>query len=61
MNIFCKLYGHTWVHHTETKKVQWNNDKSLSELFPKSEGEPQFFRRCVRCGEMRPWKQETGT
>jgi hypothetical protein len=55
MNFFCRIYGHTWVHEADTPKVAWNNDKSLSELFPKSEGEPTFFRRCVRCQERRPW------
>lgn len=57
MNIFCRLYGHTWIHETQAPKVSWNNDKSLVELFPKSEGEVEFFRKCVRCGEQRPWKE----
>lgn len=56
MKIFCRLYGHTWIHKTQGPKVQWNNDKSLNELFPKSDGEPIFLRHCVRCGEERPWK-----
>jgi len=63
MNFFCRIFGHTWIHATEGPKVQWNNDKGLVELFPKvvegSEGEEaevRFLRRCVRCGEERPWK-----
>ncbi len=60
MKFFCRLYGHTWIHETQTPKVSWNNDKGLVELFPKSEegAQPQFFRRCVRCGEQRPWDQK---
>ncbi|MFT7670746.1 MAG: hypothetical protein ACI8X5_003457 [Planctomycetota bacterium] len=57
MNIFCKLLGHTWIHEAEEQTVQWGNDKNLMELFPKAEAEPQFFRRCVRCKEQRPWKE----
>ncbi len=56
MNFFCRIYGHTWIHETQTPKVAWNNDKSLKELFPSFEGETEFFRRCVRCGEQRPWE-----
>jgi len=59
MKFFCLLYGHTWVHEVDTPKVQWNNNKDLNELFPKSEGEPEFFRRCLRCGDRRPWSEKS--
>jgi hypothetical protein len=58
MNFFCRIFGHTWIHETQGPKVSWNNDKGLVELFARSEGEPEFFRRCVRCREQRPWDEK---
>jgi hypothetical protein len=64
MKFFCRIYGHTWIHETQAPEISWNNDKGLVELFPRviaAEGEdeaPQFFRRCVRCGEQRPWEEK---
>lgn len=67
MNVFCLLYGHTWVHEAEEARVRWNNNKDLNQLLRnKTEGgdegelqEPRFFRRCVRCGERRPWSEQS--
>ena len=58
MKIFCRLYGHTWIHETDQPKVTWHNDKSGTELQMSTEGTPTFYRRCVRCGERRPWASE---
>lgn len=56
MNIFCRLYGHTWVHEVQSPKIAWNTDKDQVELHATPEGEPVFSERCIRCGEQRPWK-----
>ncbi len=56
MNIFCRIFGHTWIHDVEDPKIAWNNDKGQTELFATAESEPQFFELCVRCQERRPWK-----
>jgi hypothetical protein len=58
MKIFCRLYGHTWLHESEHPKITWHNDKSGTELKIATEGEPTFYRRCVRCGERQPWSPE---
>ncbi|HJP02456.1 MAG TPA: hypothetical protein QF764_11870 [Planctomycetota bacterium] len=57
MNFFCRLFGHTWVHTTEPSKIRWQtNEKNLSELRASApDGEPEFYRSCVRCGEHRAW------
>ncbi|MCB9915438.1 MAG: hypothetical protein H6828_09855 [Planctomycetes bacterium] len=60
MSIFCRLYGHTWIHDVESPKIRWNTDKDQVELHATVEGEPRFFERCVRCGERRPWRAKGG-
>jgi hypothetical protein len=56
MNIFCTLYGHTWIHEAQDPKISWNTDKKQVNLTATVEGEPRFNRLCVRCGERRPWE-----
>ena len=50
MNLFCKLFGHTWVHQSENVKISWNNTKKQNELVMKTEGKPKFWLECHRCG-----------
>jgi len=59
MNFFCLLYGHTWVHEAQDAKVRWNSNKDQNELQPTAEGEPKFFRKCVRCGQREPWPEKS--
>ncbi|MFT5050237.1 MAG: hypothetical protein ACI8QZ_001636 [Chlamydiales bacterium] len=49
MNIFCRLFGHTWVHQSEDPKISWNTGKSLSELHLTVDGEYKFWLECQRC------------
>ena len=61
MKFFCRLYGHTWIHEAEDLKTSWNTDKKQVNLDITAEGEPRFFRRCVRCGERHPWESPRAT
>ena len=51
MNIFCRLFGHTWTHRTENQKVSWNAGKDQAQLHITSDAEPRFWLECQRCGE----------
>ena len=52
MNVFCRLFGHTWVHKTDNPKISWNtNEKTLAELELTASAEPRFWLECQRCGE----------
>lgn len=55
MNLFCRLLGHTWIHRVDEPKIRWTTAKSLNELEPTVEGEPVFYRSCVRCGTRTEW------
>jgi len=55
MNVFCRIFGHTWVHKVEDPKIRWTNAKNLSELNLTASGEPRFYLECVRCKEERDW------
>jgi hypothetical protein len=50
MNIFCRLFSHTWVHRTSTEKISWNTTKGMAELEATTEVEPRFWLECQRCG-----------
>lgn len=59
MNVFCCLFGHTWVHKVDEPKIRWTtNAKNLSVLEPTVEGEPRFYLECARCKERREWDSE---
>ena len=56
MNIFCRIFGHTWVHKVEDPKIRWTtNAKTLNELEPTVDGEPKFYMECARCGLKKDW------
>jgi hypothetical protein len=57
LNIFCRIFGHTWIHAVDEPKIAWNAGKDQVELHASFEGQTQFFEECVRCRERRPWKQ----
>ncbi len=50
MALFCKLVGHTYVFHTETPRIAWNNGKDQKQLHLTAEGEPRTWLECRRCG-----------
>lgn len=58
MNIFCRIFGHTWVHKVEEPKIRWTNAKNLSELEQTVDGEPRFYLECARCKEQRAWDNQ---
>lgn len=55
MNIFCRIFGHTFVHKVDDPKIRWSNTKTLSELVQTTEGEPEFYTECARCGDRGEW------
>jgi len=57
MNIFCRIFGHTVVHKVDDPKIRWATSKSLSELVQTTDGEPEFYTECARCGERGEWSK----
>lgn len=54
MNVFCRLFGHTWIPETRTPFVRWNTTKDGQVLNPTVGSEPiQHLEVCRRCGEER--------
>ena len=51
MNFFCRLFGHTWTHQSQSPKTSWNVDKDGQQLFPTPVGEVLFWEECARCHE----------
>ena len=50
MNFFCKLFGHTWVYHSENPKIAWHTSKKMNDLeMNTSATETRFWRECARC------------
>ena len=58
MNVFCRIFGHTWVHKVDEPKIRWTNAKNLSELEHSVTGEPRFYLECARCKEERDWHSD---
>lgn len=53
MNFFCRVLGHTWVHHTSNPKIRWTTAENLSEMDMTVDGEVTFWEECARCKERR--------
>lgn len=51
MNFFCTIFGHTWVHKSDSPKTSWNVDKDGLQLFAHPDGEVVFYEECARCRE----------
>lgn len=51
MNLFCRLFGHTFVYHTTEPKIRWTTSKQMNELEQTVTGEPEAYLECARCGE----------
>jgi len=55
MNVFCLLFGHTWVPETRAPFVRWNTTKEGHVLNPTLGSESvTHLDVCRRCGEERP-------
>ena len=53
MNIFCAIFGHTWVPRTEDSNPQWNTTKKMNVLMPATDRTTRYFDACQRCNEER--------
>ncbi|MFT7679100.1 MAG: hypothetical protein ACI8QC_003099 [Planctomycetota bacterium] len=51
MNIFCRIFGHTWTHRTEDPPISWNTTKGMAVLEATAHGEPRFWLECQRCAD----------
>ena len=52
MNIFCRLFGHTWVYKSLDAKIRWSAAKNMAEMDQTSDIDgPQAFLECARCAE----------
>ncbi len=55
MNLFCRLFGHTWIPETRAPSVRWNTTKDGHILNPTIGEEPVLHVEvCRRCGAERP-------
>jgi hypothetical protein len=55
MNLFCRLFGHTWLPETRAPEPQWNTTKAgqvLVATFP--ETAVRHVEVCRRCRTERP-------
>ncbi len=54
MNIFCRLFGHTWWPEIDVPDIRWNTNKDGHVLTATSgEDSVRHFESCKRCGEHR--------
>ncbi len=54
MNVFCRLFGHTWIPETRAPFVRWNTTKDGQVLNPTVGSEPiQHLEVCRRCSAER--------
>lgn len=52
MNVFCRLFGHTWIPVTEAPPTRWNTTKDGHILTASaSEDEVRHLLECRRCGD----------
>jgi hypothetical protein len=54
MNIWCLLYGHTWIPEVDAPDPHWHTTKKGAVLEAEAaEGEVEHYDRCRRCDERR--------
>ena len=54
MNIFCRLFGHTWWPETSVPDLRWNTTDEGLTLIPTTGSQPvRHFEVCKRCGTER--------
>jgi len=54
MNVFCRLFGHTWLPETRTPEVRWNTTKDGHILTSTAFGDGiRHVEICRRCGDER--------
>ena len=54
MNLFCRLFGHTWWPETSVPDLRWNTTDDGLILIPTSGSQPvRHFEVCKRCNAER--------
>ncbi len=53
MNLFCRLFGHTWVPQADNPKIRWTAAENMSEMQMVTEAEVRLWEQCARCKERR--------
>jgi hypothetical protein len=54
MNVFCRLFGHTWIPETRVPSLRWNTTKDGHVLNPTvGEEAIQHVEVCRRCASER--------
>lgn len=55
MNVFCRLFGHTWWPETRSPHLRWNTTDDGLTLVPSvGDADVVHVEVCKRCGEERP-------
>ena len=51
MNLFCRLFGHTWVPQTSAPDLRWNTtDEGLTLVASSGDQPVRHYEECRRCG-----------
>ena len=54
MNVFCRLFGHTWIPETRVPSTRWNTTKAGHTLAATiGEEDVRHLEVCRRCGDER--------
>ena len=54
MNIFCRIFGHTWWPEIDVPDIRWNTTKD-GHVLTASTGDQdvRHYESCKRCGDTR--------
>ena len=53
MNLFCRLFGHTWVPQSDNPKIRWTAAENMSEMQMQGPAKVHLWEMCARCKERR--------
>jgi hypothetical protein len=53
MNLFCRLFGHTWVPRSDNPKIRWTAAENMSEMQMTGPATVRLWEECARCGQKR--------
>ena len=60
MNLFCRLFGHTWVPRSDNPKIRWTAAENMSEMQMTAPGDVRLWEECARCGTERDIPRRAG-